>query len=268
MQRLWPLLLQPTHQVPNLRCCHSFARCQVLPVHDDILIAKLRPGQAIELECHCIKGAWHAGRACAASALGRAAGCGGPGSRLRIGWGVPGTSPPAASRTTPCVRAGVGDEHAKWSPVATTWYRLMPEVVLLQQPRGTVAQQLAAELPGLLSLQGSGDKATLVVGDVRQHDKLLEKVGGRGVLPARVERAVQCRRLCRHADASLRLRCAEPQPCCRYQLRLPFPAALPALRARCAGAAAVGRGAVCAVHPAAQGAGKLGASWGVHLGVG
>lgn len=29
----------------------------VRPVHDDILIAKLRPGQAIELECHCIKGA-------------------------------------------------------------------------------------------------------------------------------------------------------------------------------------------------------------------
>lgn len=28
----------------------------VRPVHDDILIAKLRPGQAIELECHCIKG--------------------------------------------------------------------------------------------------------------------------------------------------------------------------------------------------------------------
>ena len=26
-------------------------------MHDDILIAKLRPGQAIELECHCIKGA-------------------------------------------------------------------------------------------------------------------------------------------------------------------------------------------------------------------
>lgn len=30
----------------------------VRPVHDDILIAKLRPGQAIELECHCIKGGW------------------------------------------------------------------------------------------------------------------------------------------------------------------------------------------------------------------
>ena len=87
--------------------------------------------------------------------------------------------------------AGVGDEHAKWSPVATTWYRLMPEVVLLQQPCGAVAQQLAAELPGLLSLQGSGDKATVVVGDVRKHDRLLEKVRCRGTLLGRrwVERA-------------------------------------------------------------------------------
>lgn len=72
--------------------------------------------------------------------------------------------------------AGVGDEHAKWSPVATTWYRLMPEVVLLQQPHGDVARALAEQLPGLLALQGTGDAATVTVGDVRKHDKLLEKV--------------------------------------------------------------------------------------------
>ena len=72
----------------------------------------------------------------------------------------------------------MGEEHAKWSPVATTWYRLMPEVVLLQPPRGAVAQALAEELPGLLTLTGSGANATLVVGDVRKHDKLLEKVRG------------------------------------------------------------------------------------------
>lgn len=125
------LWLPEGSEMPDETSCR-FASSQavlvpgVRPVHDDILIAKMRPGQAIELECHCIK--------------------------------------------------GVGDEHAKWSPVATTWYRLMPEVVLLQQPRGQLAEDLAEQLPGLLQLQGAGAKATVVVGDVRKHDKLLEKV--------------------------------------------------------------------------------------------
>ena len=100
----------------------------VRPVHDDILIAKLRPGQVIELECHCIK--------------------------------------------------GVGEEHAKWSPVATAWYRLMPEVVLLEQPRGRLATELAAELPGLIKLVGSGEAAGVqVAATPLQYDQLLEKVG-------------------------------------------------------------------------------------------
>lgn len=75
-----------------------------------------------------------------------------------------------------CVLAGVGDDHAKWSPVATAWYRLMPEVVLLQPPPKHVAEELAEQLPGLLLLTGSGDETAVAVGDVRQHDKLLEKV--------------------------------------------------------------------------------------------
>ena len=66
-------------------------------VHSDILIAKLQPGQCIELEAHCIK--------------------------------------------------GVGEDHAKWSPVATTWYRLFPEVVFLQQPPPELGAKLLEELP-------------------------------------------------------------------------------------------------------------------------
>ena len=97
----------------------------VAPVLGDILIAKLRPGQAIELECHCVK--------------------------------------------------GTGEEHAKWSPVATTWYRLVPEVALLDQPPPELAQELAEELPGLVQVApGGAGGATL--DDARRHDKLLEKV--------------------------------------------------------------------------------------------
>ena len=51
-------------------------------VHDDILLAKLRPGQTVVLEAHCTK--------------------------------------------------GEGKEHAKWSPVATAWYRLVPEMRLIK----------------------------------------------------------------------------------------------------------------------------------------
>lgn len=96
---------------------------QARPVHDDILIAKLRPGQTIELECHCIK--------------------------------------------------GVGEEHAKWSPVATAWYKLYPEVVLLHPPPENVLSALCEELPGLISL---GQNGNAVIDDAANHEKLLEKV--------------------------------------------------------------------------------------------
>lgn len=52
--------------------------------------------------------------------------------------------------------AGVGDEHAKWSPVATTWYRLMPEVVLLQQPRGQVRSRYDHQRPALPAIARLG----------------------------------------------------------------------------------------------------------------
>ncbi len=65
-----PLLLQwlpEGSEMPDETSCR-FASSQealvpdgVRPVHDDILIAKLRPGQAIELECHCTKGARNEG---------------------------------------------------------------------------------------------------------------------------------------------------------------------------------------------------------------
>lgn len=63
------------------------------PVHDDILLAKLRPGQAIELEAHA--------------------------------------------------RRSIGKDHAKYSPVATASYRLMPHVQLLEPVYDELAKELA-----------------------------------------------------------------------------------------------------------------------------
>ena len=79
----------------------------VRPVHDDILIAKLRPGQRIQLELHC--------------------------------------------------RKGIGKDHAKFSPVATASYRLMPRVELAEPLRGEAAEALAAKCPmNVFDIEDSG----------------------------------------------------------------------------------------------------------------
>ena len=73
------------------------------PVHDDILIAKLRPGQVIELEAHG--------------------------------------------------RRGIGKDHAKYSPVATASYRLMPRIELLQPIYDDLAEELVhIHEPGVFEL--------------------------------------------------------------------------------------------------------------------
>eukprot|EP00977_Amphora_coffeiformis_P002032 scaffold381_cov178-Amphora_coffeaeformis.AAC.21 len=77
---------------------------KVRPVHDDILIAKLRPGQCIELEAHA--------------------------------------------------RVGLGKDHAKFSPVATACYRLMPKIVLKQPVYDEVAEELIHVYePGVFRLE-------------------------------------------------------------------------------------------------------------------
>ncbi|KAL3821143.1 hypothetical protein ACJIZ3_007048 [Penstemon smallii] len=69
----------------------------ITPKHDEIILAKLGPGQEIELEAHAVK--------------------------------------------------GMGKTHAKWSPVATAWYRMLPEVVLLQDIEGEKAEELVKTCP-------------------------------------------------------------------------------------------------------------------------
>ncbi|KAI6691667.1 uncharacterized protein LOC115689603 isoform X1 [Syzygium oleosum] len=42
---------------------------------------------------------------------------------------------------------GVGKTHAKWSPVATCWYRMLPEVVLMEEIKGKKAEVLKQKCP-------------------------------------------------------------------------------------------------------------------------
>lgn len=75
----------------------KFEQVPIRPVQDDILIAKLRPGQEIDMELHCHK--------------------------------------------------GLGKEHAKWSPVATASYRLLPEITILKPITGDSADRFQKCFP-------------------------------------------------------------------------------------------------------------------------
>lgn len=76
----------------------------IQPVNPDILIAKMRPGQKIEMELHCIK--------------------------------------------------GIGADHAKFSPVATATYRLMPDINILRPIIGDDAKKFAKCFPkGVIALE-------------------------------------------------------------------------------------------------------------------
>ncbi|KAI9720018.1 MAG: hypothetical protein M1812_003144 [Candelaria pacifica] len=76
----------------------------IRPVNPDILLAKLRPGQCIDLEMHCIK--------------------------------------------------GIGADHAKFSPVATASYRLLPTINITHPILGKDAQKFARCFPkGVIKLE-------------------------------------------------------------------------------------------------------------------
>ncbi|KAG1660900.1 hypothetical protein FOA52_015942 [Chlamydomonas sp. UWO 241] len=95
-------------------------------VHDDILLAKLRPGQCVVLEAHCVK--------------------------------------------------GCGKEHAKWSPVATAWYRMLPEVCLLKDAADIdvdLVDELVSACPGLFVRDSTG---LLCATSAREHEHVLEKL--------------------------------------------------------------------------------------------
>ncbi|XP_019405228.1 PREDICTED: DNA-directed RNA polymerases I and III subunit RPAC1 [Crocodylus porosus] len=88
------------------------------PVHDDILIAQLRPGQEIDVLMHCVK--------------------------------------------------GIGKDHAKFSPVATASYRLLPDITLVQPIEGEAAEKLKKCFsPGVIEIQDIKGKKVARVANAR-----------------------------------------------------------------------------------------------------
>jgi len=77
-------------------------------VHDDILIAKMRPGHELDIKLYAVK--------------------------------------------------GYGRDHAKFSPVATSFYRLLPEIKILKPIRGEAAQRLKSCFSlGVIELKPDGE---------------------------------------------------------------------------------------------------------------
>lgn len=110
----------------------------VRAVNPDILIAKLRPGQRISLQCHCTK--------------------------------------------------GIGADHAKFSPVATASYRLLPQIDIIKPILGADAKKFARCFPkGVIELvkdDASGEQKAVVKDpmkdtvsrEVLRHDEFKGKV--------------------------------------------------------------------------------------------
>ena len=84
------------------------------PLHDDILLAKMRPGQEIEMELICEK--------------------------------------------------GIGKTHAKWSPVCTAYYRLLPDIKIKETIKGQDAKDLKKTCPmGVFDIEDMGGKGKLLL---------------------------------------------------------------------------------------------------------
>ena len=99
----------------------KFAGREPAPLYPDILIAKLRPGQEIEMELFCEK--------------------------------------------------GIGKTHAKWSPVSTAYYRLVPDIRFKRPVLNDEAKELKRTCPvGVFDIEdlagGKGKRA--VVADARK----------------------------------------------------------------------------------------------------
>lgn len=112
----------------------KFADRKPRPVEEDVLIAKLSPGQEMDLRLVCVK--------------------------------------------------GIGSDHAKFSPVATASYRLLPKIKLLRSVTGDDAAQLKESFTdGVIELKGKDRKAKvkdarrdLCSRNIYRHDHLKDAV--------------------------------------------------------------------------------------------
>jgi len=96
-------------------------------VLDDIIVAKLRPGQEIEIEAHCVK--------------------------------------------------GIGRDHAKWSPVCTASYRLLPRIELSSDITDQYADELVAMCPtNVFDIEdlGNGTSSVVALRDCERSRSLIE----------------------------------------------------------------------------------------------
>ncbi|KAG0641345.1 DNA-directed RNA polymerase [Tuber brumale] len=112
---------------PAGRQIKAFAHDPVRSANPDILIAKLRPGQEIDLTMHCVK--------------------------------------------------GIGQDHAKFSPVATASYRLLPDIKIKKPIRGKAAERFAACFPkGVIAIRERNDGEKEAVVDNVRNDTVSREV--------------------------------------------------------------------------------------------
>ena len=80
-----------------------------------------------------------------------------------------------------CVK-GVGKEHAKWSPVGTCWYRMVPEITILEPITGAHADEFMEKCANFsdthkcYACEGKGDKKSVKVVNSRGCDLCIERV--------------------------------------------------------------------------------------------
>ena len=78
---------------------------------------------------------------------------------------------------------GLGREHAKWSPVATAWYRLLPLLELLRADEPATSPLAAKLIEGVPELfSKDAETGHLRVGTARGQEKHLEKVSAPAAL--------------------------------------------------------------------------------------